>query len=101
MAKIPLAIPCRNEEMAVVKGRDVRAALSDAEIQVRNHGPRGRTAQHPRETGATIRNESPPGKGDGKADIRGIVDGDATCHASGLQRHCFGNGIRRALRRAI
>jgi hypothetical protein len=75
--------------------------LSDAEIQVRNHGPRGRTAQHPRETGATIRNKSPPGKGEGKADIRGIVDGDATCHASGLQRHCFGNGIRRALRRAI
>jgi hypothetical protein len=88
--------------MAVVRaGRDVRAALSDAEIHVCNHGPCGRTAQHPRETGAPIRDESPPRKGDGKANFRGIVHGDATCRASGAQRHRFGNRIRRALRRAI
>jgi glycosyltransferase involved in cell wall biosynthesis len=87
---IAVIIPCHNEAVTIAKVvRDFQQALPEAEIFVCDNHSSDETARIARETGATVRTERLPGKGnvvrrmfsDIEADIYVLVDGDDTYDA--------------------
>jgi len=88
--RVAVLIPCFNEEKTIGKVvGDFRKALPDAEIYVYNNRSTDRTVEIATATGAIVRDETHPGKGnvvrrmfaDIEADIYVLVDGDDTYHA--------------------
>lgn len=89
--RVAILVPCRNEETTVaevVKG--FRAAIPDCTVYVYDNNSTDQTAEIASESGAVVRTEKLPGKGnvvrrmfsDIDADIYIMVDGDATYDAS-------------------
>jgi glycosyltransferase involved in cell wall biosynthesis len=89
--RVAVILPCRNEEVAI--GTTVaafRMALPDGVIYVFDNNSTDNTAQAARDSGAIVRTELAPGKGnvvrrmfaDVDADIYVMADGDATYDAS-------------------
>jgi glycosyltransferase involved in cell wall biosynthesis len=90
-AGIAVIVPCYNEEAAISRVvRDFRTALPSAEIYVYDNASSDGTAEHAREAGAVVRQETRRGKGnvvrrmfaDVEADIYVLVDGDDTYDAA-------------------
>ncbi len=88
--RVAVLIPCFNEEKTIRKVvGDFRKAFPDAGIYVYNNQSTDRTAEIATATGARVRDETHPGKGnvvrrmfaDIESDIYVLVDGDDTYHA--------------------
>ncbi|MCX5881902.1 MAG: glycosyltransferase family 2 protein [Deltaproteobacteria bacterium] len=88
--RVAVLIPCFNEEKAIGKVvGDFRKVLPDTVIYVYNNRSTDRTVEIATTSGAIVRDETHPGKGnvvrrmfaDIEADIYVLVDGDDTYHA--------------------
>lgn len=93
--RIAVLIPCRNEALTIAQVvTNFRAALPEAKIYVYDNRSTDGTAEQAAATGAIVRYEREPGKGnvirrmfaDIEADIYVMVDGDNTYEAGAARR---------------